>query len=437
MPPSCRSRTLGSARSSGIAAHPYAHPSSLSSNPSYSPFPDEISPSGDTLKAPIPPTKTRKQLDGRFKKEVCEYAARHPDTLQEKLATQFEVDRSTISKILKSKEKWLSIGEDAKDVVKHRFAKFPAIDFLLIPWLVECRYAGAVLSDKEIAIKAKEIARSLGIGEEEFKASGGWVEHFKQRQGIHDGVWEGRKFADGTSCFDDTLDPPDLEDELELFAAKSQLYCDVMDALKERERPCHLMAEHTIEQQSEAPEDTVSFSKLTFSDAVDTAIKATLDKMNSLDPTIDQPLSFPDAVDTALKVVVHRFPSISSAELEGLFVPFSTLVPSSPSPCETTTSNQNSPASPDQIVSQLLTASDLNILNDLGATSMPTNYIANVTQEPERSVNHEQISACKAIQGITMAEEFIMTQPMGIYAAQELNALRVLRMKFEHFLHSF
>lgn len=47
------------------------------------------------------------------------------------------------------------------------------------------------LSDASIRTKAKEVARSLEIGEDKFKASSGWVENFKQRHGIRGGNWHG------------------------------------------------------------------------------------------------------------------------------------------------------------------------------------------------------------------------------------------------------
>lgn len=58
-------------------------------------------------------------------------------------------------------------------------------------WLVDCRDKQMVLSDSMIRNKAKEIAQELGIPEERFKASSGWIENFKHRQGVRSGVWTG------------------------------------------------------------------------------------------------------------------------------------------------------------------------------------------------------------------------------------------------------
>lgn len=47
------------------------------------------------------------------------------------------------------------------------------------------------LSDSLIRNKARDIAKTLRISEDKFKASSGWVENFKHRHGIRRGVWHG------------------------------------------------------------------------------------------------------------------------------------------------------------------------------------------------------------------------------------------------------
>lgn len=52
---------------------------------------------------------------------------------------------------------------------------------------------GQTLTDSFICTKAKEFAKELNFDETKFKASAGWLENFKQRQGIRAGIW----FGDG------------------------------------------------------------------------------------------------------------------------------------------------------------------------------------------------------------------------------------------------
>ncbi|KLO03823.1 hypothetical protein SCHPADRAFT_948282 [Schizopora paradoxa] len=104
------------------------------------------------------------------------------------MATKFGVDRSTICKILKRKSEWLAVGEhDEHQFVRGR-VMFPDVEALLQPWLDNNQVSGDRISDKEIILKAKEAAQSLGIGEDRFKASNGWVMHYKRRHGIQKGV---------------------------------------------------------------------------------------------------------------------------------------------------------------------------------------------------------------------------------------------------------
>jgi hypothetical protein len=74
---------------------------------------------------------------------------------------------------------------------KYRPSKFPEVEEQLVKWLVESKNNNTVLSDALIRSKAKETARNMHIPDDKFKASSGWVENFKHRQGIRGGVWHG------------------------------------------------------------------------------------------------------------------------------------------------------------------------------------------------------------------------------------------------------
>lgn len=75
----------------------------------------------------------------------------------------------------------------------HRPSKFPEVEEELEKWLEECTQKNLTISDNAIRAQAKEIAKALGILEEKFKASAGWVENFKTRHHIRGGVWQGRE----------------------------------------------------------------------------------------------------------------------------------------------------------------------------------------------------------------------------------------------------
>ncbi|KIK91886.1 hypothetical protein PAXRUDRAFT_74013, partial [Paxillus rubicundulus Ve08.2h10] len=141
----------------------------------------------------VPRAKQRKQrLFNVDRKAICVYHQENPNARQEDIAARYGVERSTISKILKHKTKWMNVPEDDDmRVAKHRPSKFPEVEEELVNWLVKMKQQNTLLTDALIRNKAKETARNLQIPDERFKASSGWVENFKHRHNIRKGVWLG------------------------------------------------------------------------------------------------------------------------------------------------------------------------------------------------------------------------------------------------------
>ncbi|KAI0301165.1 hypothetical protein B0F90DRAFT_353195 [Multifurca ochricompacta] len=105
-------------------------------------------PTGEALQKLI--GKPRKQrLFNHQRKEICLYHQENPGIRQEDIANKWGVERSTVSKILKQKSKWLNVPDgEEPHTAKHRPSKFPEID-------------------------------------------SGWVENFKHRHGIRRGQFHG------------------------------------------------------------------------------------------------------------------------------------------------------------------------------------------------------------------------------------------------------
>ncbi|KAE9403986.1 hypothetical protein BT96DRAFT_989715 [Gymnopus androsaceus JB14] len=211
-------------------------------------------PHHNIIPRPYVKAKQRKQrLFNIDRKAICEYHLAHPNEKQELIARQYGVERSTISKILKHKEKWLNAElDDARGcgtngtgmplrLAKHRPSKFPPVEFEMQQWLmvVSDKYYGTLpdpssypfdphnaplhgpLSDASLREKALSIARSHGITPEQFKASSGWVENFKHRHGIKNGFWggylrnvQGRNAFAGLSSTNPAPAPPPLASAL-------------------------------------------------------------------------------------------------------------------------------------------------------------------------------------------------------------------------------
>ncbi|CAO1623084.1 unnamed protein product [Parajaminaea phylloscopi] len=131
-------------------------------------------------------TKKKVKLLNIDRKRICERHEAQPKLKQEELAAIFGVERSTVSKVLKEKSRWLAVQEDSLDakIVKHRQAKFPEVEKRTLLWAQQAQAAGEILTDAVIKEQALAFAQAIGGPAEKFKASGGWVDKFRVRSGL-------------------------------------------------------------------------------------------------------------------------------------------------------------------------------------------------------------------------------------------------------------
>jgi len=137
--------------------------------------------------------KTKTKLTDMDRKFICVFAQNHPKARQEDIATKFAVERSTVSKILKCKEKWMKVDFFSSEarVVKHRPSKFPDLEAALIHHIRIRLSTREPVNDSFIKKMALELAQQRGIGKDKFKASSGWVENFKHRHDLRKGgLWD-------------------------------------------------------------------------------------------------------------------------------------------------------------------------------------------------------------------------------------------------------
>nr|VWO94898.1 HTH CENPB-type domain-containing protein [Ganoderma boninense] len=156
-----------------------------------------------TVESPVRkgPSLTRRDRKKRLynidRYKICIAAQEHPGMKQEDIASLFGVERSTVSKILKQKARWLSVSPNEKVLVaKLRPSKFPMLEGRLEDWVKNASKAGKVLTDQLLRKKAREFGDAMGFTQDKFKASSGWLENFKHRHGIRRGVWYGNGTLD-------------------------------------------------------------------------------------------------------------------------------------------------------------------------------------------------------------------------------------------------
>lgn len=92
---------------------------------------------------------------------------------------------STVSKVLRQKEKYLYPDDGSRSPAKRTKGKFPDIERALSVWAKNANKKGVELTDKMIWDRARLFATSIGISESHFKAnSQGWLEKFKQKNNL-------------------------------------------------------------------------------------------------------------------------------------------------------------------------------------------------------------------------------------------------------------
>ncbi|GFV21449.1 tigger transposable element-derived protein 4 [Trichonephila clavipes] len=96
------------------------------------------------------------------------------------VAKAFEIPLSSLSTILKNKEKIFSASSSR---VRKRVSKgnFTCLEQCLVSWMRQCRGQNIPMGGSLFKEKAKAFAKELGI---EFSASEGWLTNFKKRNGI-------------------------------------------------------------------------------------------------------------------------------------------------------------------------------------------------------------------------------------------------------------
>jgi transposase len=189
-----------------------------------------------------PKQQKRAQLSASIKQDLCEYKRQNPSTTQEQIADyvyqkfSIKINRSTVAKILKQCDKWLSLDvSDAAQANKKRMraAKHQGLEAGLYDWYDQVRpialptrmprprgrsrrqprrraaagprdadphcglarpraspapqqeaQQGIRPTDNQVIARAIEMAQGQGIQDSEFKASQGWLANFKKRYNI-------------------------------------------------------------------------------------------------------------------------------------------------------------------------------------------------------------------------------------------------------------
>ena len=123
------------------------------------------------------------------KQELCLFAQDNKKTRTQYIdwvekKWRVKVTESTITRILKSKEKRLSEEIINPDTKQHKIVTSPELEQALKEFVLTYQHQ-TILSDALLIEKAKLLANGLGISQSTLQFSPGWLQKFKQRNGIH------------------------------------------------------------------------------------------------------------------------------------------------------------------------------------------------------------------------------------------------------------
>ncbi|OLL25380.1 Major centromere autoantigen B [Neolecta irregularis DAH-3] len=158
---------------------------SLDSNPaSHASSPSELSiastapsPNGTKLSS-----KRKAKLSDTDRKNICLKYLENPSMKQDDIAKLFGVERSTVSKVLRQKEKYLAMDRETRQVdVDHRI---PELERMLAKWAQRVVASGQAITDFMILQRARETSQMVRIPEPDFQIDMNWLQSFKDRAGL-------------------------------------------------------------------------------------------------------------------------------------------------------------------------------------------------------------------------------------------------------------
>jgi hypothetical protein len=131
---------------------------------------------------PTAGTSSRRTLTDQDRRRMCLYHEQNPSVKQTEIGAMFGVERSTVSKVLRQKEKYLVPDDGSRSPIKRSKGKFPDIERALSNWARNHQRQGLPLSDAIIRDKARFFAQTVGSNESHVKLnSNSWLEKFKQK----------------------------------------------------------------------------------------------------------------------------------------------------------------------------------------------------------------------------------------------------------------
>ncbi|KAK8021193.1 centromere binding protein b [Apiospora arundinis] len=136
----------------------------------------------------ITTSQPRKTLSDDDRRRMCQYAADNPKSKQTEIGAKFGVERSTVSKVLRNKDRWLSQEDRSGSPVKRIKGKNVDVERTFVNWVRNQLKKGIPLSDEAMLTKARTFHATTGSSENPAKIiTQSWLDKTKRRHNIGPG----------------------------------------------------------------------------------------------------------------------------------------------------------------------------------------------------------------------------------------------------------
>ncbi|KAF1816456.1 hypothetical protein P152DRAFT_446107 [Eremomyces bilateralis CBS 781.70] len=171
-------------------------PSMLTSQSTYVPpiYPSTtpavpVAPASTPISATSTSSRTstpRKTLTDTDRRRMCLYHEEHPNVKQTEIGAMFGVERSTVSKVLRNKEKYLYQEDGSRSPAKKSKGKSQDLERAVSTWARnQQNKRGMAISDQEIRERFRYFATALGTSEGQAKAnSNSWLNKFRAKNNL-------------------------------------------------------------------------------------------------------------------------------------------------------------------------------------------------------------------------------------------------------------
>ncbi|KAH0830892.1 hypothetical protein FOPE_02000 [Fonsecaea pedrosoi] len=128
---------------------------------------------------------SRRKLTDEERRQMCIEAEQNPTMKQTQIGAKFNVERSTVSKILRQRDKYMNpqSKEESVSPIKKNKAKLPDFEKTLTNWVKNQQKKGLPITDEDLRKQAQVF--SFSRSDQAVVSSADWLEKFKRKNRLN------------------------------------------------------------------------------------------------------------------------------------------------------------------------------------------------------------------------------------------------------------